>query len=47
MGVVVDHELEMTEIRIRQLDAVVDLFVVLESNVTAGMDPSYIRFGLL
>ena len=36
MGLVVDHELEMTEVRVRQLDAVVDLFVILESNVTAG-----------
>ena len=36
MGLVVDHELELTEIRVRQLDDVVDVFVILESNVTAG-----------
>ena len=36
MGLVVDHELEMTEIRIRQLYKLVDVFVILESNVTAG-----------
>ncbi len=36
MGLVVDHELEMTEIRVRQLRNLVDVFVLLESNVTAG-----------
>jgi hypothetical protein len=36
MGVVVDHELELTEVRVRQLADVVDLFVILESNITAG-----------
>jgi hypothetical protein len=37
MGLVVDHELEMTEIRIRQLHHIVDIFVILESSITAGI----------
>ena len=36
MGLVVDHELDFTEIRVRQLASVVDLFVILESNITTG-----------
>ena len=36
MGLVVDHELQLTEIRVRQLHQVVDIFVILESNITAG-----------
>ena len=36
MGLVVDHELEMTEIRIRQLHHLVDVFVILEASITAG-----------
>ena len=36
MGLVVDHELEMTEIRIRQLHHLVDVFVILEASLTAG-----------
>jgi len=37
MGLVVDHELEMMEIRVRQLYKLVDVFVILESNVTEGI----------
>jgi hypothetical protein len=36
MGLVVDHELELTEIRIRQLEKVIDIFVILEASITAG-----------
>ena len=38
MGLVVDHELELTEIRIRQLDPVIDIFVILEASVSSGWD---------
>ena len=36
MGLVVNLELDLTEIRVRQLHKVVDIFVLLESNITAG-----------
>lgn len=38
MGLVVDHELELTEIRIRQLEPVIDIFVILEASVSSGWD---------
>jgi hypothetical protein len=40
MGLVVDHELELTEIRIRQLEKVIDIFVILEASITAGKKTS-------
>lgn len=39
MGVVLNHELELLEVRIRQLHHVVDIFVIQESNITTGGDP--------
>ena len=36
MGVVVNHELDQTEIRVQELHHDVDVFVFLESNITAG-----------
>ena len=36
MGLVVNRELEMTESRTRMLNNVVDVFVISESNITAG-----------
>ncbi|XP_059098126.1 beta-1,4-mannosyl-glycoprotein 4-beta-N-acetylglucosaminyltransferase-like [Tigriopus californicus] len=38
MGMVLNHELEMLEVRIRQLHHVVDIFVIQESNITTGGD---------
>lgn len=44
MGIVMNHELRMLEVRIRQLHSVVDVFVILESNITSGGDekPLYV-----
>ncbi len=36
MGLVVNIELDMTEIRVQQLHKVVDIFVIQESNITFG-----------
>ena len=36
MGIIVNHELGFTEVRIRQLEGVVDVFVILESKITSG-----------
>jgi hypothetical protein len=36
MGLVVNHELQFTEIRFRQVAHAVDVFVILESNTTSG-----------
>ena len=36
MGLVVNHELHITEVRFKQLAKVVDVFVFLESRVTTG-----------
>ena len=37
MGLVVDHELDLTEVRIKELYHLVDVFVITESNITAGI----------
>ena len=37
MGIIVNHELGLTEVRIRQLQSIVDIFVILESRITSGM----------
>ena len=37
MGIIVNHELGLTEVRIRQLQSIVDIFVILESKITSGM----------
>ena len=36
MGIIVNHELGLTEVRIRQLQSIVDVFVILESKITSG-----------
>ena len=36
MGLIVDHELDLTEVRIKELYHLVDVFVVMESNITLG-----------
>jgi hypothetical protein len=36
MGLVVNHELSLTEARIKQLDSEVDVFIILESPMTSG-----------
>lgn len=36
MGLIVNHELQLTEVRIRQLASVVDVFVLMESSITSG-----------
>jgi hypothetical protein len=46
MGLVVDHELELTEIRIRELHQVVDIFVILEASVTSGLNINILKFDL-
>ena len=42
MGIIVNHELGLTEVRIRQLQSIVDVFVILESKITSGMLYNYI-----
>ncbi len=36
MGLVVNMELDMMEIRVQQLHKVVDIFIIQESNITFG-----------
>ena len=43
MGLVVNHELELTEVRFRQLHRYVDLFIIAESNITAGQGKLFFR----
>ena len=35
-GIIVHHEFDWVEVRIRQLSDVVDVFVIMESNITSG-----------
>ena len=44
MGLIVNHELRMTEVRIRQLASEVDIFVILESSITSGGDVKPLHF---
>ena len=37
MGLIVNHELNLTEVRFHQLASVVDIFVILESSITSGI----------
>ena len=36
MGTIVNHELLWTEVRIKQLSNIVDLFIIMESSMTSG-----------
>ena len=44
MGIIVNHELGFTEVRIRQLEGAVDVFVILESKITSGGDEKPLHF---
>ena len=37
MGLIVNHELNLTEVRFHQLASAVDIFVILESSITSGI----------
>ena len=44
MGIIVNHELTFTEIRMRQLAMFVDVFVIMESKMTSGGDTKPLHF---
>ena len=49
MGLIVNHELNLTEVRFHQLASVVDIFVILESSITSGIHHSvliYLMFSI-
>lgn len=43
-GIIVNHEFEWIEVRIKQLIEYVDVFVICESNITTGGDSKDTRF---
>ena len=44
MGIIVNHELNLTEVRFNELASEVDVFVVMESSITSGGDVKPLYF---
>ena len=44
MGIIVNHELNLTEVRFNELASEVDIFVVMESSITSGGDVKPLYF---
>ena len=44
MGIIVNHELNLTQVRFGQLATIVDIFVILESSITSGGDVKPLHF---
>ena len=44
MGLIVNHELNLTEVRFHELASEVDIFVVMESSITSGGDVKPLYF---